>query len=523
MIRFLGLSLSATAILLWMTVPVTPVSAATGDVVIVGDATDKFYTYTGGTWDAGVALPSGEGAPRGIAVKPNGDVLIVGDATDKFYTYTGGAWDAGVALPTGEGYPTGIAVKPNGDVVIVGYGTDKFYTYSGGTWDTGVPVPTGEGTPRGIAVKSNGDVVIVGDVTDRFYTYSGGTWDTGVPVPTGEGTPRGIAVKSNGDVVIVGDATDRFYTYTGGAWDASLPVPAGETSPTGIAVVPVAPAYRVDGAAVVWDVGGGMLMLAEVYIDGGEDSAETLIDDFVVSWRVDNQYVAASRIPRLYSLHDHCGYSCNVPDGQGHSLVAAWVSDQHDGIYKNVYAELHQGSSLRAARQARSSYRTEHAAEFIVDGMRRLGASWGVELIAGEQPTREGLEVLRTLLPQVQELGLGIVSERIAFAITAESSAGEPAGVGMPDIVLDPLRSTAGQLGVSLGTMALVAGLALVVGAWIMTSKVSNPGVGMGVIAGGVVPLVIVSGMLGTYGYIALGLAAMVALARAIRDHVPSG
>ena len=42
-------------------------------------------------------------------------------------------WDAGIAAPSGEGSPTGVAVKANGDIVLVGEDTDRVYVYSGGS------------------------------------------------------------------------------------------------------------------------------------------------------------------------------------------------------------------------------------------------------------------------------------------------------------------------------------------------------------------------------------------------------
>ena len=185
---------------------------ANGDLVIVGSQTLKVYTYLGGSWDAGIALPTGEDAPQGVSSKANGDLVIVGSDTDKVYTYSGGSWDAGIAVPTGEGNPQGVSSKANGDLVIVGSDTDKVYTLSGGSWDAGIALPTGEGNPQGVEVKANGDLVIVGSDTDRVYTYSGGSWDAGIAVPTGEPFPKGVSSKANGDLVIVGSTTDRVYT-----------------------------------------------------------------------------------------------------------------------------------------------------------------------------------------------------------------------------------------------------------------------------------------------------------------------
>ena len=201
-----------------------------GDIVIVGETTDKVYTYSNGSWDSGISIPSGESRPSGVAVKGNGDIVIVGNARDRVYTYSNGSWDNGFAIPSGESNPSGVAVKGNGDIVIVGATTDRVYTYSNGSWDSGIAVPSGETFPNGVAVKGNGDIVIVGATTDKVYTYSNGSWDSGIAVPSGESQAGGVAVKGNGDIVIVGLGTDRVYTanllrqldryiWLSGAWE----------------------------------------------------------------------------------------------------------------------------------------------------------------------------------------------------------------------------------------------------------------------------------------------------------------
>ena len=237
---------------------------AFGDVLIVGVTSDRFYRYSNGSWDGGIAVPAGETAPLGITVdSANGDVLIVGVTSDRFYRYSNGSWDAGIAVPAGETLSRGITVdSANGDVLIVGVATGRFYRYSNGSWDAGIAVPAGETLSQGITVDSaNGDVLIVGVATGRFYRYSNGSWDAGIAVPAGETLSQGITVDSaNGDVLIVGDLTDRFYRYSNGSWDGGIAVPAGETQPRGITVdsysTAVAPSFTDDtGDAQTWEMG----------------------------------------------------------------------------------------------------------------------------------------------------------------------------------------------------------------------------------------------------------------------------
>ena len=189
-----------------------------------------------GEWDAGFAVPAGDGLPRGVAVKSNGDIVIVGSATRRVYTYSSGAWDAGFATPAAEPNPTGLAVKSNGDIVIVGSATRRVYTYSSGAWDAGFATPAAEPNPVGVGVKPNGDIVITGYITDRVYTYSSGVWNDGIDIPTAETFPQGVAVKPNGDIVIVGLTTDRVYTYSSGVWDAGFALPAGNRPALAIAL-----------------------------------------------------------------------------------------------------------------------------------------------------------------------------------------------------------------------------------------------------------------------------------------------
>ena len=207
-----------------------PSTGVDGDLIWV--AGEAYFS----SWDSGIAIPSGETYPSGVAIKPNGDIVIVGSSTGKVYTYSGGSWDSGIAIPSGENYPSGVAIKPNGDFVIVGRSTDKVYTYSGGSWDSGIAIPSGEQHPSGVAIKPNGDFVIVGSSTDKVYTYSGGSWDSGIAIPSGEQHPTGVAIKPNGDFVIVGISTDKVYTYSGGSWDSGIAMPSGETSPSGIGI-----------------------------------------------------------------------------------------------------------------------------------------------------------------------------------------------------------------------------------------------------------------------------------------------
>ena len=225
---------------------------ASGTLVFTYDGSTRFsdgdkVLLSRGTWDVGIALPSGATNPQGVAVKANGDLVLVDAGTDKVYTYSGSTWNAGLAVPSGTSAAQGVAVKANGDLVLVDGITDKIYTYSGGSWDAGLAVPSGTRNPRGVSVKANGDLVFVDTATNKIYTYSGSSWDAGIAIPSGTRNPRGVSVKANGDLVLVDSSSDKVYTYSGSSWDAGIAVPSGTGSARGVAVKANGDLVLVDG------------------------------------------------------------------------------------------------------------------------------------------------------------------------------------------------------------------------------------------------------------------------------------
>ena len=126
---------------------------ALGDLLVVGTQ-DRVYRRSGGMWDSGIALPSGERSPVGLDVDPtNGDILLTGTNTDRIYRYSGGSWDSGIVIPTsllGIQGPTGLAVHPtNGRIYLTGNNTshsdpDKVVYYSGANTWSQLSGPSGE-------------------------------------------------------------------------------------------------------------------------------------------------------------------------------------------------------------------------------------------------------------------------------------------------------------------------------------------------------------------------------------------
>ena len=180
------------------------------------------------SWDEGLTIPTGEGNPRGLAVKSNGDILMIGYSTEKIYTYdvSAGTWDSGLAIPSAEDRPTDIVINSSGEILLAGRHTSKIYRYRSwlNSWDTIVTVP---GSPRGIATKSNGDILIVDGTKIITYDVSDNSFDSGFSVPSAETAPWGLAVKSNGDILLAGAATGKIYTYdvSASSWDSGLAIP----------------------------------------------------------------------------------------------------------------------------------------------------------------------------------------------------------------------------------------------------------------------------------------------------------
>ena len=221
---------------------------ARGDILIVGGDTERVYRYDGSAWDAGIAVPTTESAPTGVAVDPdNGDILIVGFDTQNVFRYASGAWTVVTAIPSGEGFPQGLSIDPdNGDLIVVGLGADRVYRYSGGSWDVGIAVPALGPNPRGVTIDpDNGDILIAAN--RRVFRHNGTSWDGGILVP-GTGTVNGIAVNpESGDVLAVRGTT--IYRHDGSSWDSGTAVSASITDPRGMAVDGAGTDHAVDAGA----------------------------------------------------------------------------------------------------------------------------------------------------------------------------------------------------------------------------------------------------------------------------------
>ena len=271
---------------------------AYGDFLIINNSTKKIYRYSNGSLDSGIAIPSSELLPSGIAVDPiNGDTLLIGRTNNKVYRYSNGSWDSGFAGPSAEDEPTGLAIDPStNDILLAGRSTVKIYRYSNGSWDSGTAGPFGETQIEGIAVdpitgswfiiallneaiyrgtlSSSGSrnwrgvyplpetdprgitfdittgnlIVIAGNFPSLLYRYSNRSWDfsTNLNAP-GRSRPSGIAFDSfhninqttdYGDILLAGKETSKVYRYSNGSWDSGLAIPYVEIFMTGVAVDP---------------------------------------------------------------------------------------------------------------------------------------------------------------------------------------------------------------------------------------------------------------------------------------------
>ena len=145
-----------------------------GNILTVRDSNpEAIWEYANGTWaSTGVELPTAAGDPHGLALTAAGAYVIADDDTNMIYTYSSGSWDAGITTPPGVGQVRGVAVNLGGDYLAVGRAPDKLFTRSGGTWDAGIDLPSGEGEAAGLGVQVNGGIVLVGQDTLRIYTLA---------------------------------------------------------------------------------------------------------------------------------------------------------------------------------------------------------------------------------------------------------------------------------------------------------------------------------------------------------------
>ena len=187
-------------------------------------------------WDSGLAGPTADRAPRGVAVAPNGDILIVSQTTDRVYRHNGTSWDSGLALPSGATAPHGVAVASNGDILIADFAARRVYRHNGTSWDDGLAPPMAVTALGGLSVASNGDILIVDSITDRVYRYNGTSWDSGLALPSGARSAVGVAVAPNGDILVVSQNTGLIYRYNGTSWDSGRAPPSGATDPNGVTV-----------------------------------------------------------------------------------------------------------------------------------------------------------------------------------------------------------------------------------------------------------------------------------------------
>ncbi|MXW30772.1 MAG: hypothetical protein F4Z88_08645 [Chloroflexi bacterium] len=353
---------------------------------------------------------------------------------------------------------------------------------------------------------------LVEDGTVDVWGLTGSTWSKLIAA--------NLTVDASVDISQDYSAYDDLAVVVGGSGDYTITVDVPQ------AALDVAE-FRIEGASVYYAVAGGTLLFAGVHVDGGassvEDSPSGFIEDIRVHWKAGSRYLASAPLPRLYSLHASCGYTCDTPDGQGFNLVVAWVPDWTGDVPDELTAEITWDTTVEATRQGRSSDRPEEAGSYLLEQLQELGNLWAVNFVAGEGLTSEGLTVARTLLPQLRSLGLGLSAENIPIELVDDAGEPVPEGVDLPEVILKPLRDTAETLGVAITTIMLVFGVGLALGAWVLVARVANASTGLGVLTGGPLPIIIVSGLLGVYGYIALAIASIIAVARFIREHIPSG
>jgi DNA-binding beta-propeller fold protein YncE len=175
------------------------------------------------------SVASQETSPQDVFFKSDGTIMyVMGQAGDDVNQYAlSSAWDVSSASYTkvsssptvnvwfGEGAPRGMYIKPDGtQFYFVGANTDAVWQQTMPTaWDVANMVPgfyvgSQEGTPQGLAFKDDGTkMYIVGSGNDTVYQYSLSTaWDVltasydsvSFSVATQDTNPRGITFKTDG-------------------------------------------------------------------------------------------------------------------------------------------------------------------------------------------------------------------------------------------------------------------------------------------------------------------------------------
>ena len=192
---------------------------------------------SGGVWDSGIALPSGETSD----VDPhNRDILVAGGVADRIYRYSGGSWDTGIVIPVislriqGSMAPrfarqTATSLPHRKQYVAErrrqGIGANawsQFYRTLGRAHPTRHRDRGRRGHSRRWPAQRPKSVVVAADRGAQPY----------LRCPTEERRPS----RSNGNLLMVARDTHRIYRYAGNAWDSGITLPSGEKSPQGLAV-----------------------------------------------------------------------------------------------------------------------------------------------------------------------------------------------------------------------------------------------------------------------------------------------
>jgi hypothetical protein len=257
------------------------VGAYFDDVTYTDQGSAYIFTYSGGTWDAGVKLvhPTPAASDQfsydnAVAISGDGNTVIVGAPYDDdggtnsgsayVFTRSGGTWNAGVRLVASDGaandwFGNSVAIAEDGNTALVGAprdgnytGSAYIFTHSGGTWNAGVKIVASDGAVferfgYSVAISGDGNTAIAGAYGDDtgqgsayIFTYSDGTWDAGVklvhPQPAdNDYFGRGVAISGNGNTVIVGAPQDDtnagsayIFTRSSGTWNAGVRLVASD-------------------------------------------------------------------------------------------------------------------------------------------------------------------------------------------------------------------------------------------------------------------------------------------------------
>ena len=147
----------------------------TGEILIADEDTERIYRRDlAGNWDSGFAVPAMGTGPRGLDMDDAGTIYLVDIESDRIFRYANGSWDSGIAGPSGVPFLRAVAVTPDGSTIwVLAENPDRLYVYSGGSWGSGIVLPA---DGFGMARTPEGYLGYVSNEDNQIRHRIGGAW-----------------------------------------------------------------------------------------------------------------------------------------------------------------------------------------------------------------------------------------------------------------------------------------------------------------------------------------------------------